>query len=89
MNAPMTVDASEITRLSHQVQTLLELVDGSPFWSLERIAQNFEVHPNTARRIVAQPGFPASMSLTGADTGSRRWLREEVVEWFRLNRGRA
>jgi hypothetical protein len=41
----------------------------------------------TNQRVVTRPGFPKPIVPVGTEGAQKRWFADEVIEWFRQNRG--
>lgn len=57
-------------------------------WSASEIAAWLGLSKYTvSQTVVARPGFPEPIVPGGVQGGEKRWFADEVIEWFRKNRG--
>lgn len=57
-------------------------------WSIEDIGEWLALSKYTThQRVVTRPGFPEPIVPAGVHGGQKRWFADEVIEWFRRNRG--
>lgn len=57
-------------------------------WSAEDIGSWLGLSKYTAdQRVVTRDGFPKPIVPAGVQGGQKRWFADEVIEWFRQNRG--
>ncbi len=62
--------------------TALRLSKAPDIWQVEDIAKWIKKsYAHTRDRVVKLHGFPAPIAAGG-------WFADEVIEWFRLNRGK-
>lgn len=79
-----------IARLDRLEELIVRKVIVESRWKLEDVANFMQVHPATARRVLAQPGAPLPCRPpSGEDTRlAPRYVPSEIKEWFekRVNR---
>lgn len=57
-------------------------------WSVEDIATWLALSKYTVdQRVVTRPNFPKPIVPGGVQGGQKRWFADEVIQWFRTNRG--
>jgi hypothetical protein len=57
-------------------------------WSVEDIGEWLGLSKfTTSQRVVTRPGFPEPIIPAGVQGAQKRWFADEVIEWFRQNRG--
>lgn len=57
-------------------------------WSTEDIGDWLGLSKYTAdQRVVTRDGFPKPIVPAGIQGGQKRWFADEVIDWFRQNRG--
>lgn len=57
-------------------------------WSVEDIGTWLGLSKYTTnQRVVTRPGFPQPIVPAGVPGAQKRWFADEVIEWFRQNRG--
>lgn len=57
-------------------------------WSVEDIGEWLGLSKyTTSQRVVTRPGFPQPIVPAGIPGAQKRWFADEVIEWFRQNRG--
>lgn len=57
-------------------------------WSVEDIGVWLGLSKHTTgQRVVTRPGFPDPIVPAGITGAQKRWFADEIIEWFRKNRG--
>lgn len=57
-------------------------------WSVEDIGAWLGLSKHTTgQRVVTRPGFPEPIVPAGVSGAQKRWFADEIIEWFRKNRG--
>lgn len=63
-------------------------MDAPTTWAVDDIGEWLGLSKfTTSQSVVTRPGFPEPIVPSGG-CGQKRWFADEVVEWFRVNRGK-
>lgn len=70
------------------IERKLVLGNAPATWSAKDIASWLGLSKYTvSQTVVVRPGFPEPIVPGGVQGGEKRWFADEVIEWFRVNRG--
>lgn len=79
--------------LTDVLKTVADLAEaiknkGRPeLWTTQQIAAWWGVHENTVyREAVCREDFPKAIQIS--DTGTKRWVADEIVQWFLQHRAK-
>ena len=84
----MSDDLVDILRTVANLAEAIANRDRPTLWTVQQIARWWGVHENTVyREVVCREDFPAAVQVS--DTGIKRWVADEVVDWFLKHRAKA
>lgn len=92
---PASIEAEKTAGLLVAVFEKLEVIErklssanAPTTWSAQEIGAWLGLSKYTvSQSVVVRPGFPQPIVPGGVQGGEKRWFADEVIEWFRLNRG--